>query len=102
MIEAMGDPGADPTVRRYRAEIAEADRAILAAVNARVELVAAIKRHKESLGLPFLDPDRERELVEELVARNGGPLSAEGLRALYACLLELTKREVSRHGDPEA
>jgi len=64
-------------------------------VNARLELVAAQKRHKESLGLPFLDPDRERELVEELVARNGGPLSGDGLRELYACLLSLTKREVS-------
>ncbi|HLE99174.1 MAG TPA: chorismate mutase [Gaiellaceae bacterium] len=98
----MSDPSADPTIQRLRGEISEADRAILAAVNARIELVAELKRHKEALGLPFVDPERERRLLEELVARNGGPLSPEGLRELYDCLLSLTKREVSSDGDAEA
>lgn len=92
----MSAPGADPTIRRLRGEISEIDTSIVAAVNARLELVASLRRHKESLGLPFLDPSRERELVEALVGRNRGPLSDDGLRELYACLLDLTKREVSR------
>ena len=102
MIPGMGDQSADPTIERLRAEISEADRAILGAVNARIELVAELKRHKEALGLPFVDSERERILVEELVERNGGPLSPEGLRELYDCLLSLTKREVARDGDLEA
>jgi 3-deoxy-7-phosphoheptulonate synthase / chorismate mutase len=92
----MSTPGSDPTVNRLRREISGIDMSIVAAVNARLELVASLKRHKESLGLPFLDPNRERELVDALVGRNGGPLSDDGLRELYACLLDLTKREVSR------
>jgi len=96
----MGGPPVDPTVQRLRGEISDVDRAILDVVNARIELVARLKRHKDEVGLPFLDPDRERELVAELDGKNAGPLSADGLRELYAFLLDLTKREVGRDGAP--
>ena len=86
----------DPTVRRLRDEISEVDRAIVDAVNDRLQLVARLREHKASLGIPFVDPDRERELVDDLVAANRGPLSGEGLRRLSRELLDLTKREVSR------
>lgn len=96
----MNDPGSDDTIRRLRREISEADRAILAVVNTRLELVARLKRHKDSLGMPFLDPDRERQLLEDLARKNRGPLSPEGLRELYDCLLDVMKREVTRDGGP--
>jgi chorismate mutase / prephenate dehydratase len=92
----VSDLSPDPTVRRLRDEISDLDRTIGDAVNARLELVARLKRHKESLGIAFLDPDRERQLVEDLARLNSGPLSQEGLRELYDCLLDLTKREVTR------
>ena len=99
----MSDQGSDPTVQRLRQEISRVDRTILAVVNTRLELVARLKEHKDSRGLPFVDPDRERELVDELEKLNLGPLSSEGVRKLYATLLDLTKREVSRDGNaPES
>jgi chorismate mutase len=88
----VSDP--DPVVRRLREEISELDRAVLASVNARLELVAELKRHKESRGIGFVDPDREAQMLADLVAANGGPLSAEGVRELLAALLDLTKREL--------
>jgi len=94
----MSEPHIDPMVLRLRGEISEVDRAILAVMNTRIELVAQLKRHKEEVGLPFLDPDRERQLIEELDGKNAGPLSPEGLRELYAYLLDLTKREVGKDG----
>jgi chorismate mutase len=94
----MTEPHIDPTVLRLRGEISEIDRAIVEAVNKRLELVASLKRHKDENGIPFLDPDRERQLLDELVDANGGPLSAEGLRELYCELLDLMKREVTRRG----
>ena len=78
------------------------DRSILDAVNGRIELVAALRRHKQEVGLPFLDPDRERQLLEELASANAGPLSDEGLRELFSSLLDLTKREVAGDGDAAA
>ena len=92
----------DPTVQRLRAEISELDRSILDAVNGRLELVSALRRHKQEVGLPFLDPDRERQLLDDLVSANRGPLSDEGLRELFGELLDLTKREVAGDGDAAA
>ena len=92
----------DPTVQRLREEITELDRSILDAVNGRLELVAALRRHKQEVGLPFLDPDRERELLDDLATANRGPLSDEGLRELFSELLDLTKREVAGDGDAAA
>ncbi len=92
----MSESRIDPTVHQLREEIAAVDRAILADVNARIELVAKIRSYKADAGLPFVDRDRERELIEALDVANAGPLSAEGLRELYAYLLDLSKREVGR------
>ncbi|HEY4621682.1 MAG TPA: chorismate mutase [Gaiellaceae bacterium] len=98
----MSDHGSDPTVRRLREEISDLDRAIVDAVNARLELVAQLKRYKATKGIPFVDPDRERQLLDELASVNRGPLSTEGLHELFCELLDLTKREVARDdGRPE-
>jgi chorismate mutase len=92
----------DPTVQRLRDEITELDRAILDAVNGRIELVTALRRHKQEVGLPFVDPDRERQLLADLASANHGPLSEQGLHELFAGLLDLTKREVAGDGDAAA
>jgi chorismate mutase len=84
----------DPILRTFRAQISDTDRAILEAVNTRLELVTRIKTHKESLGIAFLDPDRERSMLDDLAHANHGPLSADGLRELFETILNLTKREV--------
>lgn len=81
-------------VERFRDEITALDRAIFDALNRRLELVAELKRYKAAHGIAFVDPNRETEMVEERVAENRGPLSADGLRAFYKELLALVKREL--------
>jgi chorismate mutase len=98
----MTDPASDPVVKQLRYEISDVDRAIVAAVNARLELVARLKRYKDSRGIPFVDPDREQWMLRYLARANRGPLSPEGLSELYAEILDLTKREVARNGDSAA
>jgi len=85
----------DPTIGRLRGEISEADRAILDAVNRRLELVSELRRYKTSQGIDFVDPEQERRLIDRLVEANAGPVSSDGLRELFGRLLELTKREVA-------
>jgi chorismate mutase len=94
----VADPGVDPTIRRLRDEIAAADRAVLDAVNRRLDLVAELRRHKAEHGIEFVDSEQERRLLDRLVEANDGPLSNEAVRELFARLLELTKREVGRMG----
>jgi chorismate mutase len=92
----MSSPSDDPVLRELREQISATDRAILDAVNARLELVARIKEHKEYHGIDFLDPERERSMLCDLRAANSGPLSGEGVHELLAGVLDLTKREIAR------
>ena len=84
----------DDVVNSLRDEITAIDRELVALVNRRIDTVARLKRHKDEHGIAFVDPDREARMLAERVAENGGPLSEDGLRAFYAELLALTKREI--------
>ena len=92
----MTSPNADPLIRQLREQISDADRAIVDAINKRLQLVARLKRYKESRGLDFVDAQREEWMLSYLQRANRGPLTAEGLRELFAEVLDLTKREVGR------
>ncbi len=92
----MTDQSSDPLIRQIREQISDADRVLLETMNARLELVARLKAHKASRGMDFVDPEREKWLLQQLSQANRGPLSAEGLRELFTEVLDLTKREVTR------
>lgn len=92
----MPDPNADPTIRQLRQQILDNDRALVEAINTRLRLVSRLKGYKQDRGLAFVDPERERLMIQELTQANGGPLSPEGLSEIYAAIFDLTKREVSR------
>ncbi len=88
------DASTDPLVRQLREQISDNDRAIVDAINKRLKLVARLKEYKASRGFEFVDPDREDWMIRYLERANGGPLSDDGLRELFAQILALTKREV--------
>jgi 3-deoxy-7-phosphoheptulonate synthase/chorismate mutase len=85
----------DEPLQELREQVSDNDRAIVEAINRRLELVAEIKRYKESKGIEFLDPGREAWLLEDLRAANRGPLSDEGLERILKELLDLSKRETA-------
>jgi len=93
----MAAPDAnDPLIRQLREQLSDNDVKIVEALNARLKLVAQLKRVKEQRGIGFLDPAREEWMLQFLTRANRGPLSPEGLREIYTELLDLTKREVAR------
>jgi chorismate mutase len=85
----------DPIIRQLREQISDADRTLVQALNKRLELVARLKRYKESRGIEFVDPEREEWMLSYLQRVNRGPLSGDGLRAFFSGVLDLTKNEVS-------
>jgi chorismate mutase len=88
------DAQRDSLIPDLRARIDEIDRTLLALVNERLELVHRIKARKVELGIEFLDPGREQEMLRDLLAANRGPLSDEGVERLLQTVLELGKNEV--------
>ncbi len=95
-----GDEAVDPLIRQLREQISDTDRAIVEAMNKRLQLVARLKRYKESRGIGFVDPEQEEWILRDLQRANRGPLSEAGLRELYREILDLTKREVARDETP--
>jgi chorismate mutase len=91
----------DPLIRQVREQISDNDRALVEAVNRRLELVARLKSYKESRGIGFIDPEREEWMLQYLARANRGPLTPEGLKEFFGAILDLTKREVERAGEGE-
>lgn len=85
----------DPIIRQLRESISDNDRKLMEGLNKRLELVARLKKYKESRDIDFVDPEREEWMLSYLSRANRGPLSADGVRAFFTHILELTKREVS-------
>jgi chorismate mutase len=95
---ADGSAARDAVLRRLRSDVVRTDRAIAELFNRRLELVRLIKRRKEELGLPFVDPEREREMLRDLERAHRGTVSDAGLAELQTALLDLTKRELDDRG----
>jgi prephenate dehydrogenase len=78
-----------------RHEISELDRQLLALLNRRLELVASVRDYKDSAGERWIDPEREAELLQGLVAANPGPLSERGVTSIFSAVLDVLKQEVA-------
>jgi prephenate dehydrogenase len=87
-------------LEQLRGEIEEVDRALLEALNRRLELVIRVNEHKRGTGTPVIDADREATLVRELVDANGGPLSEAAVQAFFAAVLDVTKQDAQRSNRP--
>ena len=94
-LREVAAPPTDPLIRQLREQISDNDRKIVEAINTRLKLVARMKSYKEGRGLPFVDPEREEWMLRYLERANRGPLSTEGLEAVFSSLLDLTKRELT-------
>jgi chorismate mutase len=92
-VTDVRDPVADAVVRQMRDAIIDNDLKLLAAVNARLELVARLRAYKLAQGMEFVDQAREDWMHRYLQGANTGPLSEQGLHEIYGHLLDLTKRE---------
>ena len=67
-----GPDSTDPLIRQLREQLSDNDVAIVEAVNARLKLVARLKRVKEDRGIDFLDPAREEWMLQYLTRANRG------------------------------
>jgi len=95
-LRPMNARGDDPVLLALREEIAAADRDLLAAFTRRLQVAAKIRAHKADRGYEFIDPERERKLLEEWRRANNGAVSDETLLELFESVLGLSKREAGR------
>ncbi|HET8752545.1 MAG TPA: prephenate dehydrogenase/arogenate dehydrogenase family protein [Gaiellaceae bacterium] len=78
-----------------RKEISDLDRRLLELLNRRLELVTSVRDYKDAAGERWIDPEREAELLQALVAANPGPLSERGVTSIFSAVLDVLKQEVA-------
>lgn len=80
----------------WRDRIDVLDKAMLQIMNERVKCANVIGAIKKKLGLPVYVPSREEEVIRNVLAGNGGPLSDAAVRRLFERVIDET-RSLERH-----
>ena len=75
-------------IHDWRKRIDELDAKLVELLNERSRAVAEIGRLKRKSGQPIYQPEREREILEQVQALNRGPLRNEALKRLFERVLD--------------
>jgi chorismate mutase/prephenate dehydratase len=71
----------------WRSRINDLDEQILNLLTQRALAALRIGELKTQAGLPYLVPEREAQILDRVVALNGGPLPADAVRAIWREIL---------------
>jgi len=74
-----------------RAKIDSIDSKILALINERMHLVKEIAEHKRRDGKAIYIPEREKAIIERLIAENGGLLDKSSIEAIFLEIFAISR-----------
>jgi chorismate mutase/prephenate dehydratase len=74
-------------LEKLRRQIDEIDNEILELLNRRSDIVLSIAHIKRNENAKYYSPEREREILERLMALNKGPFPNETLKVIYREIL---------------
>ena len=80
----------------WRKQIDEIDRQLLKLLNARSRCAVEIGHLKKRLNLPAWQPEREAEVLRNVVDANSGPLDDGAIRRLFERIID-EARSLERH-----
>ncbi len=78
-------------LKPFRAQIDEVDQQLVKLLNERSVLANKIGHVKQQLGLPIYMPAREKEVLENVIQANPGPLPPEAIRRLFERIIDETR-----------
>ena len=84
---------------KLRESIDSVDRRILELVVERARLAVEVGRLKQLHDLPIYDPQRERVMLEELVALAQPPLEPDAIRRVFEAIIVESRRLQQRESD---
>ena len=84
----------------WRKQIDKIDQELLRLLNQRSRCAQEIGRHKKGLGLPVRSPERESEILRNVVKANSGPLDDAAVRRLFERIID-EARWLERHAVEE-
>ena len=77
-------------LEELRMEIDGINHELLRLINQRTALVKEISDLKDESGMPYFDPVREGEMLEDLFANNRGPLPNELIKEVFTSIFSVS------------
>ena len=76
-----------------RKDIDAIDKKLLELFETRMELTAQVAAYKQSVGMPVLDPVREREKLDTLSALAKKPENRDSIRRLFESVMAVSRSQ---------
>ena len=74
-----------------RARIDEIDLTLVRLFSERSQAANQIGRIKKQIGQPIYVPSREKEVLDQVIAANPGPLSTDAIRRIFERIIDETR-----------
>lgn len=87
----MQRPEDEQKLAHFRERIDRIDADLLRLLNERAGCALAIGEIKQRNNQPIFVPEREQQVLEQLAARNPGPLSSPSIKAIYQAIMDQMK-----------
>lgn len=81
----------------WRSRIDALNGELVRLLSERATCAVAIGKLKKKKMLPVLDAEREKQVLETVIARNPGPLSDESIRRIFECIMAEHRRLEESH-----
>jgi chorismate mutase-like protein len=81
----------------WRGRIDALNQRLLELLNERARCAQAIAEIKKRKMLPVLDGERERQVIEAVLAGNTGPLPDDSVRRIFECIMAEHRRLEENH-----
>ena len=79
-------------IDHWRKEIDDIDAELLRLLNMRARLALKVGALKQTLNLPFCDPERERIVLQRLQELNDGPLDQRAVGKVFRRIIRESRR----------
>lgn len=79
-------------IEHWRKEIDDIDAELLRLLNMRARLALKVGALKQTAGIPFCDPDRERAVLRRLQEMNDGPLDERAVGKVFRRIIRESRR----------
>lgn len=80
------------TIEDWRAKIDALDRRLAELLRERAECVIAIGKIKNARKIEVFDPEREQQIIRNILQQNQGPLDDDALRRIFERVIDECRR----------
>ena len=80
------------TIEDWRVKIDALDRRLADLLRERAECVIAIGKIKSARNMEVFDPERERQIIRNILQENKGPLDDDALRRIFERVIDECRR----------